>query len=170
MMVCVCVRERKSVCKYPNVCLCPCTHELSVKHTHVIGAHHVIDMCTHKHTHGCFKFFAFFVFIFTTSSSPSSSAPLSVSAVYNNLGNFTLLLIFSSLISFHPHLSLSILSFIVPSPITPYRSVLSSTVDKSEKTSGGVLSSSSNNDENNSSPGSGNTGKFTFMHLEQSLL
>ncbi|XP_030578428.1 serine/threonine-protein kinase MARK2 isoform X7 [Archocentrus centrarchus] len=37
------------------------------------------------------------------------------------------------------------------------RSVLSSTVDKSEKTSGG-LSSSSNNDENNSSPGSGNTG------------
>ncbi|XP_017166014.1 serine/threonine-protein kinase MARK2 isoform X7 [Poecilia reticulata] len=37
------------------------------------------------------------------------------------------------------------------------RSVLSSTVDKSEKTSGGVLSSS-NNDENNSSPGSGNTG------------
>ncbi|XP_051800156.1 serine/threonine-protein kinase MARK2 isoform X5 [Acanthochromis polyacanthus] len=40
----------------------------------------------------------------------------------------------------------------------PRRSVLSSTVDKSEKTSGGVLSSSSNNDENNSSPGSGNTG------------
>uniref|UniRef100_A0A3P9MVJ3 MAP/microtubule affinity-regulating kinase 3 n=1 Tax=Poecilia reticulata TaxID=8081 RepID=A0A3P9MVJ3_POERE len=39
----------------------------------------------------------------------------------------------------------------------PRRSVLSSTVDKSEKTSGGVLSSS-NNDENNSSPGSGNTG------------
>ncbi|KAM9424932.1 serine/threonine-protein kinase MARK2 isoform 2-T2 [Pholidichthys leucotaenia] len=38
------------------------------------------------------------------------------------------------------------------------RSVLSSTVDKSEKMSGGVLSSSSNNDENNSSPGSGNTG------------
>ncbi|XP_043952740.1 serine/threonine-protein kinase MARK2 isoform X10 [Gambusia affinis] len=38
------------------------------------------------------------------------------------------------------------------------KSVLSSTVDKSEKTSGGVLSSSSNNDENNSSPGSGNTG------------
>uniref|UniRef100_A0A3B5QY19 MAP/microtubule affinity-regulating kinase 3 n=1 Tax=Xiphophorus maculatus TaxID=8083 RepID=A0A3B5QY19_XIPMA len=38
------------------------------------------------------------------------------------------------------------------------RSVLTSTVDKSEKTSGGVLSSSSNNDENNSSPGSGNTG------------
>ncbi|XP_035861619.1 serine/threonine-protein kinase MARK2 isoform X11 [Sander lucioperca] len=38
------------------------------------------------------------------------------------------------------------------------RSMLSSTVDKSEKTSGGVLSSSSNNDENNSSPGSGNTG------------
>ncbi|KAM9717722.1 serine/threonine-protein kinase MARK2 isoform 2-T2 [Menidia menidia] len=38
------------------------------------------------------------------------------------------------------------------------RSVLSSAVDKSEKTSGGVLSSSSNNDENNSSPGSGNTG------------
>uniref|UniRef100_A0A3Q0QUZ4 non-specific serine/threonine protein kinase n=1 Tax=Amphilophus citrinellus TaxID=61819 RepID=A0A3Q0QUZ4_AMPCI len=37
------------------------------------------------------------------------------------------------------------------------KSVLSSTVDKSEKTSGG-LSSSSNNDENNSSPGSGNTG------------
>ncbi|XP_038146045.1 serine/threonine-protein kinase MARK2 isoform X11 [Cyprinodon tularosa] len=37
------------------------------------------------------------------------------------------------------------------------RSVLSSTVDKSEKTSGGVLSSSSNNEEN-SSPGSGNTG------------
>ncbi|XP_033962086.1 serine/threonine-protein kinase MARK2 isoform X16 [Pseudochaenichthys georgianus] len=37
------------------------------------------------------------------------------------------------------------------------RSMLSSTVDKSEKTSGGVLSSS-NNDENNSSPGSGNTG------------
>ncbi|XP_027133259.1 serine/threonine-protein kinase MARK2 isoform X12 [Larimichthys crocea] len=37
------------------------------------------------------------------------------------------------------------------------RSMLSSTVDKSEKTSG-VLSSSSNNDENNSSPGSGNTG------------
>ncbi|XP_053714320.1 serine/threonine-protein kinase MARK2 isoform X8 [Synchiropus splendidus] len=36
------------------------------------------------------------------------------------------------------------------------RSMLSSTVDKSEKTSGGVLSS--NNDENNSSPGSGNTG------------
>lgn len=36
--------------------------------------------------------------------------------------------------------------------------MLSSTVDKSEKTSGGVLSSSSNNDENNSSPGSGNTG------------
>ncbi|XP_004554382.1 serine/threonine-protein kinase MARK2 isoform X6 [Maylandia zebra] len=35
--------------------------------------------------------------------------------------------------------------------------VLTSTVDKSEKTSGG-LSSSSNNDENNSSPGSGNTG------------
>ncbi|KAM6909303.1 serine/threonine-protein kinase MARK2 isoform 5-T5 [Xenentodon cancila] len=40
----------------------------------------------------------------------------------------------------------------------PRRSVLSSTVDKSEKTSGGVFSSSSNNDENNSSPGSGNTG------------
>ncbi|XP_027133255.1 serine/threonine-protein kinase MARK2 isoform X8 [Larimichthys crocea] len=39
----------------------------------------------------------------------------------------------------------------------PRRSMLSSTVDKSEKTSG-VLSSSSNNDENNSSPGSGNTG------------
>uniref|UniRef100_A0A1A8F4D9 MAP/microtubule affinity-regulating kinase 3 n=1 Tax=Nothobranchius korthausae TaxID=1143690 RepID=A0A1A8F4D9_9TELE len=39
----------------------------------------------------------------------------------------------------------------------PRRSVLSSTVDKSEKTSGGVLSSS-NNDANNSSPGSGNTG------------
>uniref|UniRef100_A0A3Q1G3C9 non-specific serine/threonine protein kinase n=1 Tax=Acanthochromis polyacanthus TaxID=80966 RepID=A0A3Q1G3C9_9TELE len=39
------------------------------------------------------------------------------------------------------------------------KSVLSSTVDKSEKTSGGVLSSSSNNDENNSSPGSGNTGR-----------
>ncbi|XP_041841325.1 serine/threonine-protein kinase MARK2 isoform X9 [Melanotaenia boesemani] len=38
------------------------------------------------------------------------------------------------------------------------RSVLTSTVDKTEKTSGGVLSSSSNNDENNSSPGSGNTG------------
>ncbi|CAJ1086417.1 serine/threonine-protein kinase MARK2 isoform X2 [Xyrichtys novacula] len=38
------------------------------------------------------------------------------------------------------------------------RSMLSSAVDKSEKTSGGVLSSSSNNDENNSSPGSGNTG------------
>uniref|UniRef100_A0A3Q3RX68 MAP/microtubule affinity-regulating kinase 3 n=1 Tax=Mastacembelus armatus TaxID=205130 RepID=A0A3Q3RX68_9TELE len=38
------------------------------------------------------------------------------------------------------------------------RSMLTSTVDKSEKTSGGVLSSSSNNDENNSSPGSGNTG------------
>uniref|UniRef100_A0A3B5QAP0 MAP/microtubule affinity-regulating kinase 3 n=1 Tax=Xiphophorus maculatus TaxID=8083 RepID=A0A3B5QAP0_XIPMA len=38
------------------------------------------------------------------------------------------------------------------------KSVLTSTVDKSEKTSGGVLSSSSNNDENNSSPGSGNTG------------
>ncbi|XP_026017483.1 serine/threonine-protein kinase MARK2 isoform X8 [Astatotilapia calliptera] len=37
------------------------------------------------------------------------------------------------------------------------RPVLTSTVDKSEKTSGG-LSSSSNNDENNSSPGSGNTG------------
>lgn len=35
--------------------------------------------------------------------------------------------------------------------------MLTSTVDKSEKTSGG-LSSSSNNDENNSSPGSGNTG------------
>ncbi|XP_074480507.1 serine/threonine-protein kinase MARK2 isoform X6 [Sebastes fasciatus] len=40
----------------------------------------------------------------------------------------------------------------------PRRSMLSSTVDKSEKTSGGVLSSSTNNDENNSSPGSGNTG------------
>ncbi|CAJ1086416.1 serine/threonine-protein kinase MARK2 isoform X12 [Xyrichtys novacula] len=40
----------------------------------------------------------------------------------------------------------------------PRRSMLSSAVDKSEKTSGGVLSSSSNNDENNSSPGSGNTG------------
>uniref|UniRef100_A0A3P8QMW6 MAP/microtubule affinity-regulating kinase 3 n=1 Tax=Astatotilapia calliptera TaxID=8154 RepID=A0A3P8QMW6_ASTCA len=39
----------------------------------------------------------------------------------------------------------------------PRRPVLTSTVDKSEKTSGG-LSSSSNNDENNSSPGSGNTG------------
>ncbi|XP_053271773.1 serine/threonine-protein kinase MARK2 isoform X8 [Pleuronectes platessa] len=38
------------------------------------------------------------------------------------------------------------------------RSMLSSTVDKSEKTSGGVLSPSTNNDENNSSPGSGNTG------------
>ncbi|XP_068443890.1 serine/threonine-protein kinase MARK2 isoform X2 [Clinocottus analis] len=38
------------------------------------------------------------------------------------------------------------------------RSMLSSTVDKSEKTSGGVLSSSTNNDENNSSPGSVNTG------------
>ncbi|XP_077962578.1 serine/threonine-protein kinase MARK2 isoform X22 [Gasterosteus aculeatus] len=37
------------------------------------------------------------------------------------------------------------------------RSMLSSTVDKSEKTSGGVLSST-NNDENNSSPGSVNTG------------
>ncbi|XP_035005055.1 serine/threonine-protein kinase MARK2 isoform X4 [Hippoglossus stenolepis] len=40
----------------------------------------------------------------------------------------------------------------------PRRSMLSSTVDKSEKTSGGVLSTSTNNDENNSSPGSGNTG------------
>ncbi|XP_068443891.1 serine/threonine-protein kinase MARK2 isoform X3 [Clinocottus analis] len=40
----------------------------------------------------------------------------------------------------------------------PRRSMLSSTVDKSEKTSGGVLSSSTNNDENNSSPGSVNTG------------
>ncbi|XP_053271775.1 serine/threonine-protein kinase MARK2 isoform X10 [Pleuronectes platessa] len=40
----------------------------------------------------------------------------------------------------------------------PRRSMLSSTVDKSEKTSGGVLSPSTNNDENNSSPGSGNTG------------
>ncbi|XP_077962580.1 serine/threonine-protein kinase MARK2 isoform X24 [Gasterosteus aculeatus] len=39
----------------------------------------------------------------------------------------------------------------------PRRSMLSSTVDKSEKTSGGVLSST-NNDENNSSPGSVNTG------------
>uniref|UniRef100_A0A8D3B4X6 non-specific serine/threonine protein kinase n=1 Tax=Scophthalmus maximus TaxID=52904 RepID=A0A8D3B4X6_SCOMX len=38
------------------------------------------------------------------------------------------------------------------------RSMLSSTVDKSEKTSGGVLSTSTNNDENNSSPGSGGTG------------
>ncbi|XP_056298296.1 serine/threonine-protein kinase MARK2 isoform X3 [Pseudoliparis swirei] len=38
------------------------------------------------------------------------------------------------------------------------RSMLSSTVDKSEKMFGGVLSSSSNNDENNSSPGSVNTG------------
>lgn len=38
------------------------------------------------------------------------------------------------------------------------RSMLSSTADKTEKMSGGVLSSSSNNDENNSSPGSGNTG------------
>ncbi|XP_076026928.1 serine/threonine-protein kinase MARK2 isoform X13 [Genypterus blacodes] len=37
------------------------------------------------------------------------------------------------------------------------RSMLSSTVDKSDKTSGSVLTSS-NNDENNSSPGSGNTG------------
>ncbi|XP_068612095.1 serine/threonine-protein kinase MARK2 [Brachionichthys hirsutus] len=36
------------------------------------------------------------------------------------------------------------------------RSMLSSTVDKSEKMSGGVLAS--NNDENNSSPGSGGTG------------
>lgn len=44
-------------------------------------------------------------------------------------------------------------------PIAPHRPVLTSTVDKSEKTSGG-LSSSSNNDENNSSPGSGNTGGF----------
>ncbi|XP_056298298.1 serine/threonine-protein kinase MARK2 isoform X5 [Pseudoliparis swirei] len=40
----------------------------------------------------------------------------------------------------------------------PRRSMLSSTVDKSEKMFGGVLSSSSNNDENNSSPGSVNTG------------
>ncbi|XP_053271776.1 serine/threonine-protein kinase MARK2 isoform X11 [Pleuronectes platessa] len=40
----------------------------------------------------------------------------------------------------------------------PRRSMLSSTVDKSEKTSGGVLSPSTNNDENNSSPGSGGTG------------
>lgn len=47
-----------------------------------------------------------------------------------------------------------------PSP----RSMLSSTVDKSEKTSGGVLSSS-NNDENNSSPGSGNTGRFALGTL-----
>uniref|UniRef100_A0A674MM32 MAP/microtubule affinity-regulating kinase 3 n=1 Tax=Takifugu rubripes TaxID=31033 RepID=A0A674MM32_TAKRU len=39
------------------------------------------------------------------------------------------------------------------------RSMLSSTVDKSEKTSGGGFSSSSNNDENSSSPGSGNTGE-----------
>uniref|UniRef100_A0A674PC46 MAP/microtubule affinity-regulating kinase 3 n=1 Tax=Takifugu rubripes TaxID=31033 RepID=A0A674PC46_TAKRU len=38
------------------------------------------------------------------------------------------------------------------------RSMLSSTVDKSEKTSGGGFSSSSNNDENSSSPGSGGTG------------
>ncbi|XP_078792175.1 serine/threonine-protein kinase MARK2 isoform X14 [Oryzias latipes] len=38
------------------------------------------------------------------------------------------------------------------------RSVLTSTVNKSEKTSAGGFSSSSNNDENNSSPGSGNTG------------
>lgn len=43
--------------------------------------------------------------------------------------------------------------------------MLSSTVDKSEKTSGGVLSSSSNNDENNSSPGSGNTGIFGFIAI-----
>ncbi|XP_078792182.1 serine/threonine-protein kinase MARK2 isoform X21 [Oryzias latipes] len=40
----------------------------------------------------------------------------------------------------------------------PRRSVLTSTVNKSEKTSAGGFSSSSNNDENNSSPGSGNTG------------
>ncbi|XP_078792184.1 serine/threonine-protein kinase MARK2 isoform X23 [Oryzias latipes] len=38
------------------------------------------------------------------------------------------------------------------------KSVLTSTVNKSEKTSAGGFSSSSNNDENNSSPGSGNTG------------
>lgn len=51
-----------------------------------------------------------------------------------------------------------------PPPSHPsHRSMLSSTVDKSEKTSG-VLSSSSNNDENNSSPGSGNTGMLcTFI-------
>lgn len=43
--------------------------------------------------------------------------------------------------------------------------MLSSTVDKSEKTSGGGFSSSSNNDENSSSPGSGNTGKSARTHV-----
>lgn len=46
--------------------------------------------------------------------------------------------------------------------------MLSSTVDKSEKTSGGGFSSSSNNDENSSSPGSGNTGNVhTHTHTHQ---
>lgn len=47
--------------------------------------------------------------------------------------------------------------------------MLSSTVDKSEKTSGGVLSSSSNNDENNSSPGSGNTGRTQSEDVSSDL-
>lgn len=69
--------------------------------------------------------------------------PLSV----GNLGPLTNLLS-------HPFLCSRASSSPLPSP----RSMLSSTVDKSEKTSGGGFSSSSNNDENSSSPGSGNTG------------
>lgn len=69
---------------------------------------------------------------------PSCPSPICPSVLFPPLSHYLLLL--------HP-------------PIAPHRPVLTSTVDKSEKTSGG-LSSSSNNDENNSSPGSGNTGGF----------
>lgn len=65
---------------------------------------------------------------------------------------FWLKILLTNLLS-HPSLSR------LCAPPLPPRSMLSSTVDKSEKTSGGGFSSSSNNDENSSSPGSGNTGK-----------
>lgn len=79
-------------------------------------------------------------FLFSTPLAPPPSVPLAslFPFIFPPLSHYLLLL--------HP-------------PIAPHRPVLTSTVDKSEKTSGG-LSSSSNNDENNSSPGSGNTGGF----------
>ncbi|XP_039677769.1 serine/threonine-protein kinase MARK2 [Perca fluviatilis] len=78
---------------------------------------------------------------------PAPALPLPILLSHLFICPFFLLLLSSA--TFCPSLPPS-----HPSP----RSMLSSTVDKSEKTSGGVLSSSSNNDENNSSPGSGNTG------------
>lgn len=70
------------------------------------------------------------------------------------------------LLDSHTILLFCLCSPLIPHPLPPdppvlvdlSRSVLTSTVNKSEKTSAGGFSSSSNNDENNSSPGSGNTG------------